>query len=341
MTLDRRRFLRLNAVALAGAALAPACTVARDPGTGGSLPTDPLASPGFYRFSLGEMQITTLNDGSFGLPSAIPGVDVSPHEFLALNVDPATRGEFFRSRLVPADDVPLEASPVLIDSAHRRVLVDTGGWIGQPAPPNVGRLGAAMAAAGVSPESVDVVVLTHGHPDHIGGLVDTATLSPRFPNAEVVISDVELELWTGEGAEDRFRDLPIPLPLIQEVLSAVDGRLRTIRPGDEVATGIRSEPSFGHTEGHISILVESGGQELLLTGDAIVFTHLTFEHPDWQSMFDHDPEQAARTRRRLLDRAATDEILILGYHFPFAGLGYAIRDGQAYRWLPVGSGSAA
>jgi len=341
MTLNRRQFLRLNAAALAGAALAPACTVARYPGTGGSSPTDPLASPGFYRFSLGEMQITALNDGSFGLPSAIPGLDVSPHEFLALNVDPATRAEFFRSRLVPADDVFLEANPVLIDSGHRRILVDTGGWIGQPAPPNVGRLGAAMEAAGVSPESIDVVVLTHGHPDHLGGLVDPATRLPRFRNAEVVISDVELDLWTGEGAEDRFRDLPLPLPEIQAVFRAMDGRLRTIRPGDEVATGVRSEPSPGHTEGHISILLESGGQELLLTGDAIVFTHLTFEHPDWQSMFDHDPEQAARTRRRLLDRAATDEMLILGYHFPFAGLGYAVRDGQSYRWLPVSSGSAA
>jgi len=255
------------------------------------------------------MQITTLNDGSFGLPSAIPGVDLSPHEFLALNVDPATREEFFRSRLVPADDLPLEASPVLIDSGRRRVLVDTGGWIGQPAPPGIGRLGAAMEAVGVSPESVHVVVLTHGHPDHLGGLVDPATRAPCFPNAEVVISDVELELWTGEGAEDRFRDNPLPLQEIQAVFRAMDGRLRTIRPGDEVATGIRSEPSPGHTEGHVSILVESGGQELLLTGDAIVSTHVAFEHPDWQSMFDHDPDQAARTRRRLLDRAADDEMI--------------------------------
>jgi glyoxylase-like metal-dependent hydrolase (beta-lactamase superfamily II) len=160
-------------------------------------------------------------------------------------------------------------------------------------------------------------------------------------NAEVALSDTELELWTGAGAEDRFRELPLPLAQTQEALRAVSGRLRTIRPGDEVVPGIMSVPSAGHTEGHISLIVSAGGPTLLLTGDAIVSTHVSFEHPDWQNGFDHDPEQAARTRRRLLDRAAADEMLILGYHLPFAGLGYALAEGRAYRWLPVGAGSLA
>jgi glyoxylase-like metal-dependent hydrolase (beta-lactamase superfamily II) len=120
------------------------------------------------------------------------------------------------------------------------------------------------------------------------------------------------------------------------VLSAAEDRLRAIRAGDEIAGGIHSIPSPGHTPGHISVGVETGAEELLLTGDAIVFTHVSFEQPEWQNFVDFDREEAGRTRRRLLDRAATDEMLILGYHFPFPGLGYALPHGNAYRWHPAG-----
>jgi glyoxylase-like metal-dependent hydrolase (beta-lactamase superfamily II) len=338
-SMDRRAFVGLNAAALAGAALGPASLAGREPGIGMRRPSSSAnQSPGFYRFSLGEMEITVLSDGYFHFPMEFVTVD-DPLDVKAFDVDPETREEYFRSRLVPTDHIPLQASPIVIDFGGRRTLVDSGFGPGEDSPPTAGRLESSLEAAGLPPESIETVVLTHAHPDHLGGLLDPQTGAPAFPNAEVLISEREFEFWTGDEAPATLEPVFAVEPLLDAargVLGALEDRTRTIRPDEEIATGIRSIPSPGHTPGHIALGVESGGRELLIVGDAVVATHVSIEHPEWQLFTDVDREEAGRTRKRLLDRAATDEMLILGFHFPFPGLGYAIEHGDAYRWHPAG-----
>lgn len=332
MKLNRRQFIRLNAAALAGAALTPTVAAGGQTGPGSSAASTPRnLSPGFYRFTLGNLEITVLSDGSFLIPSAFMDADMDVAEVLATDVDRETREQYFRSRMVPSDDVPLQASPVLLDFGNRRVLVDSGWATGAGPPPTVGHLGSALEVAGIGPERIDVVILTHAHPDHLGGLLHPTTGEPFFPNAEVILSDLELESWTGDDPIDS-----VLLPEIRMVLGALDGRLRPVPAGAELVSGIRSIPSPGHTPGHIALGVEAGREELFLVGDAITNIHAAFEHPDWHFLFDLEPERAGRTRKRLLDQAATDRMLILGYHFPFPGLGYALREGRAYQWYPAG-----
>jgi len=328
--MDRRQFIRTGAAAFAGSALIPVTASYSRTKSGRDSIENPLhRSPGFYRFSLGEVEITVFNDGAFRLPS----------EIFAFNADPERRKEYFHSRRIPSDWHPYQASPALIDNGNQRILVDsgTGDFPYEVFSDDDGLLAYGLQAAGISPESIDAVILTHAHPDHLGGLVYPDNQEPFFPNAEIVLSDVELDFWTGDDVESRIPDAALPmLPGIQEVLNAMDGRLRPIRTGDEVVSGIRSIASPGHTQGHIAIVLEAGDKELLLVGDAITNIHIDFEYPDWHFGIDLEPETAGKTRRRLLDMAATDDMLILGFHFPFPGLGYALPHGEAWRWYPAG-----
>jgi glyoxylase-like metal-dependent hydrolase (beta-lactamase superfamily II) len=323
ITTNRRRFLQTTGIAVLGglAGSAPQLGAAQ-----AAAPSAAGQAAGFYRFRLGEFEVVVLSDGYFELPS----------DSIATNAPAEERKAYFETRFIPLDKFPLQASPLLIDTGEKRVLIDAGVGVENGWAPGAGRLGNALAAAGIDPGIIDMVVLTHAHPDHLDGAIETATKAPLFPNAELVLSDAELDVWTSADAATKIPDWAQDRPAaVRSAVAAFGEKVRTIKPGEDVAAGIRTLHTPGHTQGHLSLMIDSDGDQLFVTGDAVAGVHIAMERPDWQIIWDHDRELGAKTRKRLLDQMATDRLLVSGYHFPFPGIGRVVRNGNGYHWLPA------
>jgi glyoxylase-like metal-dependent hydrolase (beta-lactamase superfamily II) len=318
LVLDRRSLLKATA---AGAVVAAANSPAN-----AKTPKDTTAAgetPGFYRFALGDYRITLLCDGVFSLPT----------ESIATNVEADEKKAYFDAHYIASDNFALQINPLVIDTGQKRILVDTGVGVGKDWALQAGRLVKSLESAGIAADTIDTVVLTHCHPDHIGGI--DADPAKQFPNAELVVSETEMELWNAPDAVSKVPEWARELvPGIQKTFAVLGDRVRPVKSGGEIVTGVASIDTAGHTPGHISLLVGSGEKQLLITGDAIPSIHISFDQPEWQIIWDHDREKGATTRRALLDRAANDRLLVAGYHYPFPGVGHVVKEGQGFRWLP-------
>lgn len=318
MVITRRQALQNSAFALGGTVVNPQFARAQ---TAASKPSGQNAA--IYRLRLGAFEVTALSDGSFALPSAL----------LATNLTEAELKEFIKANYIGTDTFRLQINVILVNTGDRKVLIDAGA--GGARQPTTGRLIASLQAAGIEPTAVDIVVLTHAHPDHFWGAVDTKAGTLRFPNARYVISDREWDFWSDP---ERYGSLPeffrALVPNTQAAFKLIADRTTRIKAGTEILSGIATLESHGHTPGHMCVQLASGGEQAVFIGDAITHMLISFAHPDWRPGYDLDRDQAARARRRLLDQAATDRILVLGYHFPFPGVGNVAREGAAFRWVP-------
>ncbi len=273
-----------------------------------------------HHFQLGGFRCLAVNDGGLsGRASAL--FTNAPEDALQAAL---TRHE------LTADALPSPWTCLLMDTGSQRVLIDTGennaGNLGG------GRLVPRLRAAGISPESVDVVFLTHGHGDHIGGNVD-AQGRATFPNARYVMGRTEWEYWTAEANLATMSTWAARL--VRRCLLPLAGRVTLVEPGSEIAPGIRAVDAPGHTVGHLAVEIVSGSERLLHVADA--FLHpIHLEHPDWMAAYDADAAQTVETRRALCRRAVASDALVLAFHFdPFPGLGRIVADGAAWRWVPL------
>ena len=279
---------------------------------------------GSYRFQVGSICCTVLSDGYFSYPTP----------WFFPNADPEQLRRGLDRRRLDQEHVLSPYTCLLIETGRHTVLVDTGA--GEYSR-TTGAIQARLEVAGVRPKDVDTVVLTHAHPDHIGGAID-ARGRPAFPNASYLIAEVEWEFWT--AARTDLRGLRVPEEMKQSIQSAARrclGPLRhqieTINGETEVAPGVFAMPAPGHTPGHLAVLLSSGGQHLLNLGDAAVHP-LHLERPEWENGFDLAGERAVATRRRLLERAAAENMHLMAFHFPFPSLGTVSACNGGWEWTP-------
>ena len=230
-------------------------------------------------------------------------------------------------------------NPLVVDTGRERILVDTG--FGEKIGPPFGsfpRLQANLGRAGITPESIDLVVISHGHLDHIGGLV-TKSGALAFPKAQFVFVDTEWNYWTGSRFESEVDSSPLPDPFkkgtigaARENLPPVADRSRLVKQGGEITSGVHYVGAPGHSPFHASILFASGKEQFMHMGDIAHNPVTSLQHPEWMPIFDYDPAQAIKSRKAILDRVASDRIMAMGYHFPFPAIGHVVKRDKAYRW---------
>ncbi|MCP5037364.1 MAG: MBL fold metallo-hydrolase [Rhodobacteraceae bacterium] len=280
-------------------------------------------NPAHFRFTLGEARVTIVSDGWFHQPMS----------GMAINADEDEKLAFLKAHYLDLEQNYAHTNHLYVELGEARVLVDIGSgsrFIG-----TAGRLLSNLEAAGIDPFAVTHLAITHAHPDHIWGIRDDFD-EAIFPDAEYIIGADEYSYWMQDGLVNR-----VPEAGQQFVVGAVnslsaDGLEWTMAAnGHEVAPGIRMIATPGHTAGHMSVQVDSGGETLIALGDCLRQAWLDFAHPEWIGSRDDIPDLTISTRRRLLDMAATDRIAVLGYHFPFPGIGHVMRQGDAYQFVPA------
>lgn len=277
-----------------------------------------------HHFHVGALRVTVIDDARFTFPAPA----------FAVNQAEGSAGRFLSKYGLPTETVSLHMQVTLVERGSQKILLDTGmGDVTFPGnDPDNGRLLASLSGIGVSPGDITDVILSHGHPDHIGSC--SANGKPVFENATYYMSPDELEFWTQKpGTEETFPNLMLAVGNAQ--LSPIRSRVKPYRSGDEIVPGITAIAARGHTLGHHAFMLHDGGARLLHLMDTAVHYLVGPEEPDWALGVEMDQTAAAITRRRLFKQAAEETVLVAGYHFPFPGIGKIIADGSAWRFVPV------
>ncbi|BBZ36414.1 MBL fold metallo-hydrolase [Mycolicibacterium confluentis] len=282
--------------------------------------------PSRYALQVGDLDVLVISDGVLPIPA----------ETLATNAGAADLAAWLKEMFLPPDLIDWPLNVAVVRSGERTILIDSGLGLEFPDFPRAGRLALRLEAAGIDPESVTDVVLTHLHMDHVGGLLSDALRGRMRQDLRIHLATAEADFW---AAPDFSRTaMPAPVP---EVLRSVASRFldvyrHQLRPFEreyEVAPGVVVSRTGGHTPGHSIVRLESSGDRLTFAGDAVF--QVGADQPDWHNGFEHDPEEAARVRVRLLrELAATGESLV-ATHLPFPSVCKVAVAGDAFRFVPT------
>lgn len=283
--------------------------------------------PSRYAVRVGDIDVLVVSDGVLPLPTRM----------LGHNADAATRAAWLNDMFLPQDAFDWSLNVVVVRSGNQTILIDAGlGLDPNLNLPRAGQLIKRLESADIDLASVTDVVLTHMHMDHIGGLLVEGVKDRLRPDLRIHVAAAEVKFW--EAPDFTHADMPPGFPdalraTAKRFVEEYRSRLRQFDEEHEVAPGVIVQRTGGHTPGHSVVRLASGGDRLTFAGDAVFA--VGFDHPDWHNGFEHDPEEAARVRVRLLrELAATGEQLV-ATHLPFPSVGRVAVDGDAFRWVPV------
>jgi glyoxylase-like metal-dependent hydrolase (beta-lactamase superfamily II) len=289
--------------------------------------------PSRYAVRVGEIDVMVISDGVIGVVS--DGVIGLPTKMLAHNADPAVRAAWLEDRFLPPDAFGWALNAVVVRSGGQTILIDAGFGEEYPDAPRVGRWAQRLEAAGIDPASVTDVVLTHLHMDHVGGLLADGVKERLRPDLRIHVAAAEAEFWEAPDFSRVYMPPGFPDALRRtgkRFLKEFHSQLRTFENEYEVASGVLVQRTGGHTPGHSVVRLASGGDRLMFAGD-LVF-QVGFEHPDWYNGFEHDPEEAARVRVRLLRELAANRESLVATHLSFPSVCHVAVDGDHFRCVP-------
>lgn len=271
-------------------------------------------------YKVGSAEVTAIYDGIWEKPH-------DPAFIANASVDEVKAA--MRKAGLTDDFVSIPFTVSVVRNGGKVILCDasTGGQV----QPTAGKFMAGFRAAGFDPSKVDVVLVSHMHPDHIYGLMEKDTNKPLYPNAEIVVSDVEYRFWTDPAVIERLPEARKGLARRIQATFPTWKNVRRVSGTAEVAPGMRFVLAPGHTPGHRAFHLSSGKAQLMLSNDTVYQPALVAANPGWHGQYDQDPATAESSRRALMDRIVADKIMVAGYHFPFPGVGRIGKDGTGYQ----------
>lgn len=279
--------------------------------------------PYFYRFMVGKFQATVVSDGPLPLGEPSATLKGPTKEEMA---------KALANNFLPTDNLVLEQNVLLLNTGSRLIMFDSGMGTSKAFGPTTGRLLSSLNEAKISPASIDDIVCTHGHIDHVGGLAD-ARGRRYFPNATIWISKADYDFWTDESKLSG--DLKAFIVHARQNLLPYRERIKWLEDGKDVVPGVQAMAAPGHTVGHTIFIIKSENKTLAFTGDTTHHQILLTETPRTEFVYDTDPKQAVASRLKVLDMLASQKMPLHAYHFPWPGYGYVAKQGDGYRYYPV------
>ncbi len=282
----------------------------------------------FYRFQVGDFQVTAIQDGAAGFPP----------DFFAANAEPGSVAALLEENNLPVPEVLVGSINVLlVQAGDRLVLLDTGfGSISLDpnAPPPGGKLLATLDLLGMGADAVTDVLISHFHPDHLGMISDMQ--APTFPNAAYYLPQAEYDFVTS-GVATGNEQVDGIIQLANALLAPISAndQLELFDDEAEPIPGIQTIPAPGHSPGHVTVMLNSNGSQMLNMVDSAINYLASLQHPEWYFGFDAAPDVAVESRRMILGMAADEQIPVFGYHFPFPGTGVIDHDGDGFRFVPT------